>query len=564
MKKGLSIVSMLVTSVFLNFCNSGKTSDAEMLPKDSATLANGKNSYINNCSTCHSLSNDGTGPRLAGITADHSVVWIRNFIRDPKKVIDAGDTTAELLYKKYKTMMPPFGHLPDEEINAIISFVHSQKSDPVADVNDIKNPIPDSIATSDVVADLKLFTQIPASAKERPMTRIVKMDFEPASGELYLLDLRGKLYKLNNGRPTVYMDMATLKPKFIDKPGLNTGFGNFAFHPEFSKNGIVYTTHTEAPGSAKADFGYADSISVAVQWVLTEWKTDPTGFPFKSTSSRELLRVNMPSGIHGVQEISFNPLSKKGSDDYELLYVGIGDGGSVETGHPLVSEVPDHIWGSIIRIDPSGHNSINGQYGIPKSNPFANNASNKFAGEIYAWGFRNPHRYSWTKSGQFLAANIGQANIESVNLVAPGHFYGWPLREGEFVEHFFKEIGKIFALPANDSTFHITYPVAAFDHDEGTAISGGYEYNGSLLPQLKGKYVFNDIATGRLFFVNTRDIHQGKKATIKKWNITFDGMPTSFIQLAKTERVEVRFGMDKKGELYLFSKADGKVYKLVK
>ena len=103
----------------------------------------------------------------------------------------------------------------------------------------------------------------------------------------------------------------------------------------------------------------------------------------------------------------------------------------------------------------------------------------KSAREIYAWGFRNPHRISWSKSGQLLAVNIGEHNIESLNMIMPGHFYGWPIREGTFLERFFNDIGKVYPLPANDSVYHVTYPVAQFDHDEGTAISGGFEYRGS-------------------------------------------------------------------------------------
>jgi hypothetical protein len=69
---------------------------------------------------------------------------------------------------------------------------------------------------------------------------------------LFVLDLRGKLYRLQNNKPFVYMDMAKLKTKFINEPGLATGFGSFAFHPDFFQNGLLYTTHTEAAGSGKA------------------------------------------------------------------------------------------------------------------------------------------------------------------------------------------------------------------------------------------------------------------------------------------------------------------------
>jgi hypothetical protein len=99
------------------------------------------------------------------------------------------------------------------------------------------------------------------------------------------------------------MDIAQLKPNFIPEPGLASGWGSFAFHPDFYKNGLLYTTHTEKKGWAPADYAYADSIPVALQWVVTEWQIkDPTAVVFEPTP-REMLRVNMPSPIHGMQQI---------------------------------------------------------------------------------------------------------------------------------------------------------------------------------------------------------------------------------------------------------------------
>ena len=98
-------------------------------------------------------------------------------------------------------------------------------------------------------------------------------------------------------------------------------------------------------------------------------ETDPATFPF-SGKGREVFRINMPSDVHGVQEITFNRFAKPGEEDYGLLYIGIGDGGSAILGYPLVSEIPEKIWVSIIRIDPLGNNSKNAQYGIPPHNPF--------------------------------------------------------------------------------------------------------------------------------------------------------------------------------------------------
>lgn len=566
-KENVAIASaaLFLLNCFSN-CHSPNSSDTSSIPTDSVTIAKGQTDYANKCNSCHNFYYDGIGPQLAGITSQTSVEWIKNFIRDPKKVIDAGDTTAQRLFKNYKTLMPSFAYLPDEDINAILAFLHTKKkllASPIKeDTNDIKNPIPDSLRFSDLVVGLKLLTQIPRSSNEPPAARITKLDYQPNTGDLFVLDLRGKLYKLQNDQPQVYLDMAKLKPKFINQPGLATGFGSFVFHPEFSKNGLLYTTHTEPPGSGKADFSYPDSIPVLLQWVLTEWKTDPKSFPF-SGHGREILRIDMPTGIHGMQEIAFNRLAKPGDEDYGLLYMGIGDGGSTEIGHALVSQVPDRIWGSIIRIDPSGRNSRNGQYGIPPFNPFYKPGNEKSLGEIYAWGFRNPHRISWSQSGQLLSVNIGEHNIEALNIIKPGHFYGWPIREGTFLERFFYNTGKIYPLPKNDSLYHVTYPVAQFDHDEGAAISGGFEYRGTLLPQLAGKYLFGDIASGKLFFVNMKDLRLGRQATIKKWRISLNGVPTTLAKLCGSERVEVRFGMDSQRELYILTKADGKVYKLV-
>ena len=558
------IISQLV--IFMS-CNSGSANGASAIATDSVTIAQGSHSFESKCSSCHNFYLDGIGPQLAGVTEDNSLEWIKSFIKDPKAKIDSGDSTAKKLFKRYKTFMPSFSNVSDSEMNSIIAFLHTKKKQHrnyvKEDTNDIKNPIVDTIQMSNLVVGVDSFTQIPASADQAPFTRITKLAPQPGTGKLFVVDIRGKLYALENGQPKVYLDLAAERPKLVTQPGIATGFGSFAFHPEFMKNGILYTSHAEYPGFRKSDFHYADTIPVMLQWVVTEWKGDPTSFPFKGTS-REIFRIDMPTSIHGVQEIAFNPLAKRGSEDYGLLYIGIGDGGSKEVGSPLVSPEPHSVWGSILRIDPSGNNSKNGKYGIPASNPFAKRDSSVYAQEVYAWGFRNPHRISWTSSGKLLAINIGEHAIEALNMIMPGHFYGWPIREGTFTETFFNDIGKVYPLPSNDSIYHITYPVAQFDHDEGTAISGGFEYHGKSVPQLVGKYVFADLGTGKLFYVETKDLKLGKQATIKKWNISKNGKLTSVAQLCNNPRVDMRFGMDSQGELYILTKYDGKIYRLVK
>ena len=95
MKKGFLIISNTIltgTLLYFSSCNSEKSSDAGSLPSDSVTIAKGQNSFVNKCTSCHNFDQDGIGPQLGGVTSEHPVDWIKNFIKDPKKVIDSGDT----------------------------------------------------------------------------------------------------------------------------------------------------------------------------------------------------------------------------------------------------------------------------------------------------------------------------------------------------------------------------------------------------------------------------------------------------------------------------------------
>ncbi len=562
--EGFSCISVLAGILLFISCNTNN----DHISSNPAMIAAGEVSFDKNCSGCHNFKQDAIGPQLSGITAEVNIEWIEHFIKNPQQMINAGDKRATDLYKKYKVAMPSFENLSNDELKSVIAFLNVHKSvseKPGSKRKFLSNPIPDTIALSNLVVELKQIVQAPASSDngKKPLARITKLDYQPGSKDLFIVDLRGKLYRLHNGKLNVFMDIKSLKPKFINEPGLATGFGSFAFHPDFEKNGFFYTTHTEPPNSAKADFAYNDSIKVTLQWVLTEWKADdPKAETFKG-KGRELLRVNMVSGIHGMQEIAFDPSVKQGDKDYGLLYIGIGDGGAVENGYPFLAHSRNKVWGTVLRIDPKGNNSANKQYGITATNPFTKDGNNNELKEIYAYGFRNPHRISWSKTGKMLVSNVGHGNIESLDLVLPSHDYGWPVREGSFVLNAQDDINKVYALPANDSSYHITYPVAEYDHDEGKAICGGFEYTGSAIPVLKEKFLFGDIPTGRLFYVNMNDIKPGSSATIKEWRIAVDGKEKSLRDLCGSDRVDLHFGRDADGELYILTKADGKVYKLL-
>ena len=103
-----------------------------------------------------------------------------------------------------------------------------------------------------------------------------------------------------------------------------------------------------------------------------------------------------------------------------------------------------------------------------------------------------------------------------------------------------------------------------FDHDEGKAISGGFEYLGQAVPALQGKYLFGDIPSGRLFFVSVDALQQGHQAPIQEWKIALKGNVKTMKEISGADRVDLHFGRDEQGEIYILTKPDGKIYKLTK
>ena len=250
MKKELHIISagfiFVAISLYFNACNTKSSLDTSSIATDSVTIIKGDSIFGRTCSACHNFRQDGIGPRLSGLTADVSAERIKNFIKGPKGIIDSGDERAKKLVGRFKTIMPSFDYYTDEQVNAIIAFLHTKKAPAQkaekGDGKELKDPIPGSIPLSDLVVGLELVAQIPASSDQPMFTRITKLGPQPNTEKLFVVDLRGKLYELQKNQPVVYLDMAKLRPHFINQPGLATGFGSFAFHPEFAKNGLLYTT----------------------------------------------------------------------------------------------------------------------------------------------------------------------------------------------------------------------------------------------------------------------------------------------------------------------------------
>ncbi|MEV0154741.1 PQQ-dependent sugar dehydrogenase [Micromonospora sp. NPDC050686] len=405
------------------------------------------------------------------------------------------------------------------------------------------------------------------------------MELPDGSGRRAVPDLNGNLYLVRDGVPRVYLDVAaTFAPQFFSGRGLGQGFGYVAFHPDFGRNGRFYTIHTEQASATTKVPDHAQAGTI-YHGVITEWTaTNPAADTFAG-SRREVLRIGFGGQIHGIQEVNFNPTARPRDRDYGLLYLAVGDGGlGVRNTDPQNLAMPH---GKLLRIDPGGTDSANGRYGIPADNPFV--GRDGALGEIYAVGFRDPHRFSWDRAtGRMYLGHIGEHAIEAIYEVRPGDNFGWSEREGSWVfdRTPTNPCDRLYPLPADDERYGYTYPVAAYDHDPapgwnctsdvGVAVAGGFVYRGRELPALRGKYVFGDLVDGKVLYTEASEMRRGRGlATIHRLALfTAAGDPVRMQDLSAPgapgdpNRVDLRFGTDRAGELYLLAKANGKVWQV--
>ena len=561
--------ALLLVLTLLSSCMSEEPKKAEQnYLRGELPVQEGMVVFNQNCASCHNFNTTEIGPNLAGITEAMDKEWIKRFIQNPQQVIENGDERAVAQFEKFGVYMPSFNYLKENELENLLAFIHKfsegEKKNTSNRTGALINPIETPIPDSEFILSIEDFTTIPPSSDKAPDTRINTLRALPTSeGErLFIADLRGKIYEITSESPVVYLDVKNQLEGFIDQPGLGSGLGSFAFHPDFENNGLLYTTHTEPSETKVADFAVPEGAKSRLQWVLSEWKSDSPNEQTYERKRRELVRVDMVSQIHGFQELTFNPNSKPNSPDYGLLYLGVGDGGAALAGYPELCGNSTHIWGSVLRIDPLGTNSKNGKYGIPKDNPFVGTVG---LGEIWCTGFRNPHRITWDISGsdKMFISNIGQHSVEEVNLGVKGAHYGWPFREGSFVFDVNANPEMVYRPSEQDLAADFVPPVIQYDHDEGNAVSGGFVYAGSQIPSLRNTYLFGDIPRGTLFSAPLSQIENGQQAKVEKVRLEINHNPSELIDIRPNERVDLRFGQNSSGEMFLFTKSNGKVYRIV-
>lgn len=439
----------------------------------------------------------------------------------------------------------------------------------------LSGPVLDAGVRGELVDVIRL----PASGTN-PRTRINELREAPdGTGRLFVVDLRGRLYALDGAALHTYLDLAALRPALRTQPGLASGFVSFAFHPEWAVNGIFYTVHTETPGGGVPTHGPAEPISIAQHSILSEWTAaDPAANAWSGTS-RELLRVASPHHFHNLGQLAFDPRAGPGDAEYGLLYVGAGDFGSVVRGAPEQLQRADTLYGAVLRIDPTGGSGQPYSYGIPASNPFASDGDPDTFGEIYSIGARNAHRLVWSEAfGGPFACDVGEDHLEEINRLVPGANTGWPLREGNRAldESDPGWPGTVFPLPPGDASLGFTYPLAQYDHDEGLAIAGGFVLESDPSSLLYEHFVFGDIVSGRLFHTAGADLlaaDDGNPATtaqLYELTPTVGGTATTLLAVVRAatgqpslQRVDLRLALDLSGNLYLTTKQDGWVRRLV-
>jgi len=420
---------------------------------------------------------------------------------------------------------------------------------------------------------------------------------------LFVVDQPGILWAVNltSGTKTPFLNvgpaglnllvtLGVLGPNTFDERGLL----GLAFHPNYATNGKFYTYTSEPPNLAPPTFTTTlpgGSATADHQNVISEWiAATPLNPAAPGIGARRvLMRVDWPQFNHDGGDLAFGPDG--------LLYISMGDGGGADDADgqlfivadgsgdqaPMVGHQGDGNaqklntpLGKILRIDVNGNNSANGQYGIPADNPFVGVAG---LDEIFAFGFRNPYRFSFdTATGDLYVGDVGQNDIEEVDIVVNGGNYGWNAKEGTLffningdAEGFASEVDNGLTSP------DMIDPIAQYDtHGEGHSVIGGFVYHGNRIPQLKGRYVFGEFSRvfnfpsgphnfGRLLYLAQKHTDKEKLLNIKEFNGFSDAIAAIGLSVGPAAcdgevpptLAVLGMGQDAQGELYTMGNISG-------
>jgi len=330
-----------------------------------------------------------------------------------------------------------------------------------------------------------------------------------------------------------FLNIENRNPYFNNEDGLLS----IAFHPGFKTNGLFYIYYTQENSAAQQakmqDFPYRSIVSEMKVSANNPDKAD-------TNSERILFEVPEPYWNHKGGELAFGP------DGY--LYLGVGDGGPPSGGDPFNNgQNRSTLLAKMLRIDVNSRTG-NLPYGIPRDNPFA--SATNARPEIFAYGLRNPWRYSFDRNtGDLWVGDVGQDLWEEIDLVTNGGNYGWSEREST---HGFKDQSQEgrarYADPVMEYTHRTSLqPEGMFpDHSIGLCVIGGYVYHGKKYPSLDGVYVYGDYNLGTIWgFRYDRAAHK----------VTTEGT------LLDQPKNITSFAEDADGEIYVLTQ-DGEIYQI--
>lgn len=325
----------------------------------------------------------------------------------------------------------------------------------------------------------------------------------------FVVEQAGRVWRFANDPAVATRALVADLTAAVDDGPNEAGLLGMAFHPDFASNGEVFLSYT-APGSGGG----------ALTSRVSRFAWDEGTGTLDMASEEVLLAVSQPYGNHNGGHVVFGP------DGY--LYIGLGDGGSA--GDPDGNgQNTGTLLGAILRIDVDG----GAPYAIPADNPFAAGGGR---GELYAWGFRNPWRFSFdAQTGALWAGDVGQAEREEVDRVVAGGNHGWAVKEGT----------ACYGQATCDGT-GLTDPVTEYTHADGCSITGGYVYRGGAIAQLDGYYLYGDYCSGTLWAYN-EDAGGGVAVGVS----VSSGLAIS------------SFAQDADGELYLLDHGGGQIHKLL-
>ncbi|CAN5158529.1 hypothetical protein BH11PLA2_BH11PLA2_49800 [soil metagenome] len=342
------------------------------------------------------------------------------------------------------------------------------------------------------------------SGKVIPLRPIVLTHANDDSHRNFVLLQHGYIHSFDNSdavtKTKVFLDISK-KVRYVDKQNEEGALG-LAFHPQFKTNGEFFVFYT--PTDAK------------LTNILSRFKVkkeDPT--VADPASEEVLLKITKPYWNHDGGTIAFGP------DGF--LYMVHGDGGLGNDPHENGQNLKTHL-GKMLRIDVD-HKADGKNYSVPADNPYLKTAD--ALPEIYAYGLRNPWRFSFDrKTGQLWLADVGQGLFEEINHITAGGNYGWSVREGLHP----------FGKKGTDVRKDLVDPIWEYSHDVGKSITGGHVYRGKQIPELDGAYLHADYVSPKL------------------WALRYDaakGRVTHNQMIAAPPMPVMSFGEDEAGESYI-------------